>query len=304
MHKGRDLFKDDYSSKSKLDKIVNENRTVFLDIDGVIQPGTQKRFDHDNKKLKEYLYKKYNDPRYLDVKDYDIGAVYYDWSPSSVGFLREILDSTVSNIVLSSDWRDTNFDYLKAFFKLYDLEDYLIDVTNPNIFMSKKDAIKKYLEEHKEIKKYIILDDLDFYDDFGPNFRKINNCLCNSDLRYALYLFNVDNDAVDTDNLYMFKDVSIKKQLFEIDNKKVLYLYDFYMKYNCYINETVDYIIADIFYKNKDIDLLLFNNELKLDLTIGYNDRYGLTTVNRNINSSIFSDELENIKCKILKKVR
>lgn len=304
MHKGKDLFKDDYSNKLELDKMVNENRTIFLDIDGVIQPGTQKRFDHDNKKLKEYLYKKFNDLRYLDVKDYDIGAVYYDWRPSSVGILKEILDSTVSDIVLSSDWRDTNFDYLKAFFKLYDLEDYLIDVTDPNIFISKKEAIKKYLKEHKEIKKYIIFDDLDFYDDFGPNFRKINNCLSYNDLRYALYLFNVDIDAVETDDLYTFKDARVKKHLFEIDNKKVLYLCDFYMKYNYYINETVDYIIADIFHKNKDIDLLLFDNELKLDLTIGHNDRYGLTIVNRNINSSIFSNELDNIKCKVLKKVR
>ena len=307
MHKGRDLFKDNYYGINKINEIVGENRTVFLDIDGVIQPGTQKRFDHDNKKLKEYLYEKYNDSRYLDVKDYDIGAVYYDWRPTSVGILKEILDTTLSNIVLSSDWRDTKFEYLKAFFKIYDLEDYLIDVTNPNIFITKKEAIKSYLNKHPNIKKYIVLDDMNFYDDFGPNFRLVRNnynSLIEEDLEYAKFLFNVQNNSYEKDKVYHFNTTEIEEHLFEIDGKKVLYLDNVYMDYRFVSNTIFDYMIADIFYNHKDVDLLLFKDELNLDLKVGYKDSQGIITVNRNINSGLFNDEISNIKYKVLKKVR
>ena len=307
MHKGRDLFKDNYYDIDRIKKIESEHRTIFLDIDGVLQPGTQKRHDHNNKLLKEYLYKKYNDFRYLDVKEADIGAVYYDWRPTSVGILKEILDTTLSDIVISSDWRDTNFDYLKAFLKLYDLDDYLIDVTDSNIYIPKKTAIKNYLNNHKEIKKYIVFDDSNFYEDFGANFKLVRNkynSLTEYDLDYAKFLFNLKISPSETDDLYSFGDTSIKKELFEIDGKSILYLYDIVMKYNYSINEIMDYILADIYYKHKEIDLFLLNNELDLELSAGYSDRYGFITMNRNINKSIFSDELSIIKSKVIKKVR
>lgn len=300
MHKGKDLFKDNYYEKNKLDEIVDENRVVFLDIDGVLQPGTQKRFDHDNKKLKEYLHKKYNDPRYLEAKDYDIGTVYYDWRPTSVGILKEILDTTVSSIVLSSDWRDTNFNYLKAFFRLYDLEDYLIDVTDPNIYIPKKVAIKNYLDNHKEIKKYIILDDSNFYEEFGPNFKLVRNeynSLTEYDLKYARFLFNMDKSSIDLDNKYSLGYESIDKHVFIVDNIKVLYLDNFKTKYSLYLNEILTYMLADIFYKNKDIDLIMFKNDFDLDSSIGYKDNFGFITISR----GLYNIDTSNIKHKVLK---
>ena len=54
MHKGIDNYKDNCYYLNDVKKAIDENRTVFLDIDGVIQPRSQKRFDHDNEYLKKY----------------------------------------------------------------------------------------------------------------------------------------------------------------------------------------------------------------------------------------------------------
>ncbi len=48
MHKGIDNYKNDCYYLDKVKQAIEEHRTVFLDIDGVIQPCTQKRHDHDN----------------------------------------------------------------------------------------------------------------------------------------------------------------------------------------------------------------------------------------------------------------
>ena len=41
MHKGIDNYKDNCYYLNDVKKAIDENRTVFLDIDGVIQPGPQ-----------------------------------------------------------------------------------------------------------------------------------------------------------------------------------------------------------------------------------------------------------------------
>ncbi len=305
MRKTVDFYKSNYK-KDEIEKALSENRTIFLDIDGVLQLGTEKRSNHDNYLLMEYLAKKYNDDIYLKVREYDIGAVYYDWRHTAVGVLKDILDTTISTIVLHSDWRDRNFDFLKAFFRIYDLDDYLVDVTDHDCNIPKKDSINNYLKNHPEIKKYLILDDRDFYKEFGPNFRLVRNkynSLTNEDYEYAKFFFNVDKPSTETDKVYSFDTATINKTLFEIDGKKILYLDNLYMDYKKESNAIYEYMLADIFNKHKDADLVLFKDELNLDLMIGYKDRYGLITINRNINDSIFSDEMSNIKCKVLKKV-
>ena len=90
---------------------------------------------------------------------------------------------------------------------------------------------------------------------------------------------------------------------YEIDGKKILYLDNLYMDYKKESNAIYEYMLADIFNKHKDVDLVLFKDELNLDLMIGYKDRYGLITINRNLNDGLFSNEISDIKCKVLKKV-
>ena len=53
---------------------------------------------------------------------------------------------------------------------------------------------------------------------------------------------------------------------------------------------------------HKDVDLMLFKDELNLDLMIGYKDSQDIVTVNRNLNFGLLSNEISDIKCKVLKK--
>ena len=312
MHKGIDNYKDNCYYLKDVKKAIEENRTVFLDIDGVIQPRSQKRFDHDNEYLKKYLYEKYDDERYLEMMHYDAGAVYYDWRPSSVGFLRELLDTTYSHIVLSSDWRSGHsFEELKAFFKMYDLDDYLIDRTpfdnTYKKFYTHESSIKEYLSLHPEIKKYIVLDDINLYEDFGENFRLVNNMynsLGLSDYEYARFVLNNNPEIRIENNVISFADfIMMHFNIIEEDNYKIMYIDSIYNKYNSLnIDLYITYILAYMFKRYVDINEFIINDsKYKFnDLGIGYKDSFGCLTVVRDYYES---KEHNNLKTRIFKKI-
>lgn len=151
-------------------------KVIFLDIDGVLQPGHyQRRFQHNLDKLKEELAEKYNDPSYLKLDKYDVGAVYYDWHPVAVKCLKELLEKTGAKIVISSSWRRSKtLEELKKLFKIHDLDEYIIDTTEykPELGEKRSREIRNYLIEHPEIKNYIIIDDEKFsgYEEFGEKY--------------------------------------------------------------------------------------------------------------------------------------
>ncbi len=311
MHKGIDNYKDNCYYLSDVKKAVEENRTVFLDIDGVLQPGTQKRHDHDNEYLKKYLYEKYSDSRFLDMKHYDAGAVFYDWRPSSVGYLKEILDTTCSHIVLSSDWRSGHsWDELKAFFKLYDLDDYLIDRTpfdeSYKRIYTHESSIKEYLNTHPEIKKYIVLDDINLYNDFGENFRLVKNkygSLCADDYEYARFVLNTNPKVEISSDTIKFDDfIQIHYQIFENSGYKLMYMDSIWCKYNSLeIDMYLSYILAYIYKRMPEVnEFVLKDEKYKLNnLGIGYKDSLGFYSVSNNYDRD---NILYDIKKKILKK--
>jgi len=141
-----------------------EKKIISLDIDGVLQPPfSQIRFAYDLDELKEELAEKYNDPEYLKMDKYDLGAVYYDWDKDAVYLLRTLCELVPAEIVISSSWKNhRTLDYLKRCFKLHELDRFVVD-TCP-VIGSKAKEIKAYLDAHPEIKKFIILEDAEIYD--------------------------------------------------------------------------------------------------------------------------------------------
>jgi hypothetical protein len=154
-------------------------KLLFLDIDGVLQPSTQKRFEHLNEidELKRQLSDKYGFD-YSGYDKYDLLAVYYDWDKVAVAELRRILDTTDAKIVISSDWRVFHpMSRMKDFFRIYDLADYVIDYTTlvlryedvieyrkreeyKDIGEARVIEILEYLKAHPEIKRWVALDDM------------------------------------------------------------------------------------------------------------------------------------------------
>ena len=152
-------------------------KIVFLDIDGVLQGySRQKRFDHIHTipLLQEELTEKYQ-VDYTKYDKYDVGAVYYDWDPHALSLLKKILEETGAMIVISSDWRRLGLQQMIDFFRLYGLNEYIVDVTedltrdeldsfkhkyNGNIYEERTFEILKYLEKNPHIQNYVAIDDL------------------------------------------------------------------------------------------------------------------------------------------------
>jgi hypothetical protein len=142
-----------------------EKTVIFLDIDGVLQPGSsQKRFDHDLKELQKHLASQYENDEYLNMDMYDLGAVYYDWDKKAVEYLRQLCIKTNAEIVITSSWRNYSpLSRIKDYFRLHDLDTYITGETPQISEKSRCDEINEYLKDHHDIRKFAILDDAYIY---------------------------------------------------------------------------------------------------------------------------------------------
>ena len=60
-------------------------KIIFLDIDGVLQPGSARdRFNHDLELFKQE--KIAENTAFAEVDRYDLGAVFYDWAKDGKSF--------------------------------------------------------------------------------------------------------------------------------------------------------------------------------------------------------------------------
>ena len=117
-------------------------KALFLDIDGVVQSHSSgKRFEHTkefvelSKRLTRDLNNGFDYYAYGGVPvdknsfppsaQYDVTAVYYDWTPEVVERIRRILDTTGAVIVLSSDWREKGMKNMKGLLDIHGLGKYL-----------------------------------------------------------------------------------------------------------------------------------------------------------------------------------
>ena len=138
-------------------------RVIFLDIDGVLQPyGCQDRFEHDLDQLCRDLATRFEDPAYLDMDKYDLGAIQYDWHQEAVERLRRLCEDFSAEIVVSSDWRHRrSISVLQAYFRIHGLHHYVTDKTNESSKapLYRAGEVKEYLDAHPEIGRFVIIDD-------------------------------------------------------------------------------------------------------------------------------------------------
>ena len=166
--------------------------TVFLDIDGVLQPyNSEYRFYSTNEKLIEELSNKYNTD-YSIYSWFDVAAVYYDWDEQAIARLRYILDTTNSNIIMSSNWKSDRYpNKMKDLLKIHDLDKYYF-ADNKTIFETCSLPKLRYLEindslKNYDIKNFVVLDDMKgLYDYFPDNSVITNNIISISDMNKCI----------------------------------------------------------------------------------------------------------------------
>ncbi len=235
-------------------------KVIFLDIDGVLQPiRSSLRQGEDLAQLKIDLAKKYDDDKYLEFNECDIGAVYYDWKKDSVHLLLKLIKETDAEIVLSSSWREYhNIENMRRLMRLWDLDVYLTDYT-PRA-NGRDEEIQKYLSSNNDIEEYVVIDDL--YDNklwrFGKNFIYIQNdfsqsdfekckiVLTNSPIDDMLFFEDLFKSRISSKFRYFTEDILYQIKCKEYKNS-AKFLNDYYSNTLEYYNQKFSAVIDDDF---------------------------------------------------------
>lgn len=123
-------------------------KVIFLDIDGVL--------NHE----KHYMWLMETD----EPTPLQRVHPYSEFNPESCKILNRIIDETNAKIVLSSTWRLDGIQYMNNIFKhvgifhkLYGITPSLAHKYDTTLCRGKE--IDKWLSEHPEVTKYVIIDD-------------------------------------------------------------------------------------------------------------------------------------------------
>lgn len=179
------MFNMDIFLRNKKDlSQLREHKVLFLDIDGVLQPGySQNRFAYDLEALKKYFVS--IDSRYETIDEYDLGAVCFDWDFTSVALLKALLEETGTSVIISSNWiMSNNLSQLKLLFKIHGLDKYIEDccIAPEEDIYNKEEAINNYLASHKVDYSAVVDDDL--LSCFGEKMRKTKGTIKYQDFLY------------------------------------------------------------------------------------------------------------------------
>lgn len=149
-------------------------KVLFLDIDGVL--------NHE----KHYKWLMETDEPTPLQRVYP----YSEFNPESCKILNRIIDETDAKIVLSSSWRLDGINRMNSLFKHFGLPR-IYDIT-PSLCirfgsLCRGKEIDKWLSEHPEVTKYVILDDdtdmeeyqLPFFVKTNPYKDGLNNDIAN-----------------------------------------------------------------------------------------------------------------------------
>lgn len=177
-----------------MDATNNAKRIVFLDIDGVLQPGwNEDRFNHDLEQTRRDMAEKFNDEAYLKLDEYDIGAVLYDWDEDALKNLRTLLTYKEVAIVLSTGWKiGRSYEDMLRLFRIHDLDKYIIGMTPDVREYHKETEIQAYLDEHPEVTHYIVLDDEDFSEYFPHNVVRTSHTFKDKDREKAMEILELN----------------------------------------------------------------------------------------------------------------
>lgn len=182
-------------------------KVIFLDIDGVLNDDDFYLLRADkNSEYHEYYFKPY------PLSEFD---------PRCVERINKLVDITGAKIVLSSSWRLDATDKLLNIFKqvglypffaktpvIYDID----PITQESKYIKRGEEIQKYLNEHKYVTKYVILDDgKDMLDEQLPYFINCKSYygISDEDVEKAIEILGTkENDFIEYwENLKSFSTI-------------------------------------------------------------------------------------------------
>jgi hypothetical protein len=149
-----------YKLKQKKKAMKN---TVFLDIDGVLQPGGwQKRFEINRTELQEKLTLTLKE-NYTSLDQYDVAAVYCDWDKEAIELLKKLLIQFEARIIISSSWRRSHsLKHLRMLFKIHTLDSF-VEGSIPMPDTDRPERIQEFIDNDPNMGRFVIFDDDCFF---------------------------------------------------------------------------------------------------------------------------------------------
>lgn len=139
--------------------------TIFLDIDGVINPSIPLDIFDDIENLNETLSIELHDTHLKEMNNRLVNHVYHYFSKECCTLILKLVQEFDCQIVITSSWRiGASLEDLQSLLNIFQLGSYIIGKTGTD--GKRIDQINAYKKEHS-IQKYIVIDDLNMKSEFG-----------------------------------------------------------------------------------------------------------------------------------------
>lgn len=166
------LFKFENFNKSITisEEGIEEERFVFLDVDGVINLDTKLDAELDAEQIDRVLNEKIpNLDELLKIASKHILFTVLNFDLSAVARVIQLCEDTGAKIVLSSDWREgSSVESLKLIFDICGLGKYIVDKTghyysSSQGYLWRGELIWQWIHEHKKEKAtFVVIDDQEY----------------------------------------------------------------------------------------------------------------------------------------------
>lgn len=144
--------------------------TLFLDIDGVLNPHRRKHDYQIDQDLNKKLADQYADPAFLNLNIYYTNLICNAFDTAACERIKQLVSEFHCKVVLTSSWRISyTYKELTYLFKILGIGSNFVGctpMTSPRFL-----TIQNYIEQHK-IKNYLVIDDFDMTRHFPTR------CIC------------------------------------------------------------------------------------------------------------------------------
>jgi hypothetical protein len=114
-------------NRKQLERITPLKALIFIELDGMVNPGVYFQTYEVDWKLNKTLAKQFNDPLIKDINFFFVNRAWHAFNQKSADYLKDLCEKYDAKIVVNFSWCMLDTAHIKSLLRFVDLQDYVLD---------------------------------------------------------------------------------------------------------------------------------------------------------------------------------